>query len=61
MVGESGCGKSITALTIMDLLPLNARVASGSIVLDGQEITKLSHKERNALRGEKTGMIFRNR
>lgn len=58
MVGESGCGKSVTALTIMDLLPLNARVASGSIVLDGQELTGLSHKERNALRGEKAGMIF---
>lgn len=58
MVGESGCGKSVTALTIMDLLPLNARVASGSIMLDGQELTALSHKERNALRGEKAGMIF---
>ncbi len=58
MVGESGCGKSVTALTIMDLLPLNARVESGNIKLDGQELTALTHRERNALRGEKMGMIF---
>ncbi len=58
MVGESGCGKSVTALSIMDLLPVNAHVASGSIVLDGQELTTLSHRARNALRGEKAGMIF---
>jgi oligopeptide/dipeptide ABC transporter ATP-binding protein len=58
MVGESGCGKSVTALTIMDLLPLNANVVSGSIKLDNQELTVLSHKERKALCGEKMGMIF---
>ncbi len=58
MVGESGCGKSVTTLSIMDLLPNNGRVVSGSIKLGGQELTTLSSKERNELRGKKMGMIF---
>lgn len=58
MVGESGCGKSVTTLSIMDLLPNNGRVRSGSIKLNGQELTTLSSHERNALRGRQMGMIF---
>ena len=58
MVGESGCGKSVTTLAIMDLLPNNGRVVSGSIKLNGQELLGLSSKERNALRGKQMGMIF---
>ncbi|MCR4884079.1 MAG: ABC transporter ATP-binding protein [Clostridiales bacterium] len=58
MVGESGCGKSVTTLTIMDLLPNNGRVVSGSIKLNGQELTTLSSRERSALRGKRMGMIF---
>ena len=58
MVGESGCGKSVTTLSVMDLLPNNGRVVSGSIKLNGQELTELSPKERNALRGKQMGMIF---
>lgn len=58
MVGESGCGKSVTTLSIMDLLPNNGRVVSGSIKLGGQELTSLSSRERNELRGKKMGMIF---
>ena len=58
MVGESGCGKSVTTLSVMDLLPLNGRVVSGSIKLNGQELTTMSAKERNSLRGKKMGMIF---
>ena len=58
MVGESGCGKSVTTLSVMDLLPLNGRVVSGSIKLNGQELTSLTHKERSALRGKQMGMIF---
>ena len=46
MVGESGCGKSVTTLSVMDLLPLNGRVVSGSIKLNGQELTTMSAKER---------------
>lgn len=58
MVGESGCGKSVTTLSIMDLLPLNGKVISGSIKLDGTELTTLGKKQRNAIRGKKLGMIF---
>lgn len=58
VVGESGCGKSVTTLCIMDLLPNNGRVVSGSISLNGTDLTKLSKKERNSYRGKKMGMIF---
>ena len=58
MVGESGCGKSVTTLSVMDLLPLNGRVVSGSIKLNGHERTTMSAKEHNSLRGKKMGMIF---
>lgn len=58
MVGESGCGKSVTTLSIMDLLPNNGRVVSGSIKLNGRELTALSPKERGAIRGKQMGMIF---
>ena len=58
MVGESGCGKSVTTLSIMDLLPGNGRVVSGSNKLNGQELTTMSPRERNAVRGKQMGMIF---
>lgn len=58
MVGESGCGKSVTTLSVMDLLPNNGRVVSGSIKLNGEELTSMPKKARNALRGKKMGMIF---
>ena len=58
MVGESGCGKSVTTLSIMDLLPGNGRVVSGSIKLNGQELTTMPARERSALRGKQMGMIF---
>ena len=58
MVGESGCGKSVTTLSVMGLLPNNGRVVSGSIKLNGQELTTMSPKELNALRGKQMGMFF---
>ena len=58
MVGESGCGKSVTTLSVMGLLPNNGRVVSGSSKLNGQELTTMSPKELNALRGKQMGMIF---
>src|SRR4051794_28717438 len=45
VVGESGCGKSMTALSIMRLLPLAARVSEGTIEFDGQDLLKLSGRE----------------
>jgi len=58
MVGESGCGKSVTALALMDLLPNNGKVTGGSIRLAGQEIAGLSRRERGSLRGKQMGMVF---
>jgi peptide/nickel transport system ATP-binding protein len=57
LIGESGCGKSITALALMGLLPEGARVA-GSIRFDGQELTTLGEPALCALRGGRIGMIF---
>jgi len=57
LIGESGCGKSITALTLMGLLPEGARV-SGSIKLDGRELVGLDEGSWCALRGRRIGMVF---
>jgi peptide/nickel transport system ATP-binding protein len=57
LIGESGCGKSITALALMGLLPEGAKVA-GSIRLAGQELTTLDEAALCALRGAKMGMVF---
>ena len=57
LIGESGCGKSITALALMGLLPEGARV-SGSIRLGGQELTQLNETAMCQLRGHRMGMVF---
>lgn len=57
LVGESGCGKSLTAMALMGLLPEGARV-SGSIRLDGRELVGLDERGWSALRGDRIGMIF---
>ncbi len=57
LIGESGCGKSITALALMGLLPEGAQVA-GSIRLDGQELVGLSEAQWCGLRGNRLGMVF---
>jgi peptide/nickel transport system ATP-binding protein len=57
LIGESGCGKSITALALMGLLPDGAAVG-GSIRFDGQELTSLGEDAMCALRGGRIGMIF---
>ena len=58
IVGESGCGKSVTSLAIMDLLPVNGRVVDGKIKFKGEELTTLPQKKRREFRGNKIGMIF---
>lgn len=58
VVGESGCGKSVMTLSVMGLLPENGAVMEGSIKLEGKELTKLSDREMNRVRGAKIGMIF---
>ena len=59
IVGESGCGKSVTSLSIMRLVdPTTGRYEGGSILFDGQDILKLPEKEMQKLRGNKISMIF---
>ncbi len=57
LVGESGCGKSMTVMALMGLLPENAEVA-GSIRFDGEELTTKSDGEMGRIRGDRIGMIF---
>lgn len=59
IVGESGCGKSMTALSIMGLLPKRvARFTAGSILLDGQDLTDMSTRQLRRIRGNEIAMIF---
>ena len=58
IVGESGSGKTMTALSLMGLLPQGGRVSSGSIFLDGQDLTTMPLHAKRKLRGTKVGMIF---
>ena len=58
MVGESGCGKSVTTLSVMGLLPENGAVRSGSIKLCGEQLLGMSPRQLGQVRGKKMGMIF---
>jgi peptide/nickel transport system ATP-binding protein len=59
IVGESGCGKSVTALSILRLIPAQAgRIVGGSVKFDGTELTTLSDGEMRAIRGHKISIIF---
>jgi len=58
LVGESGCGKTMTALSIMRLVPLPGRIAGGAIAFDGRDLLGLSDREMRAVRGAKIAMIF---
>ncbi len=59
LVGESGCGKSVTALSILRLLPIPpARVEGGTIFFDGIDLLKIPEKEMRSLRGRAISMVF---
>ena len=59
LVGESGCGKSMTSLAIMGLLPVPpAKIVGGAIKLEGRDLTKLSERKMQAVRGREVGIIF---
>ena len=58
IVGESGCGKSVTSMSILQLLSSNARISGGSIKLDGKELIGLPEKEMCKIRGNDIAMIF---
>lgn len=58
VVGESGCGKSLTALAIMGLLPRQAKVTSRHFLFEGEDLSKVSEPRRASLRGDQMAMIF---
>jgi peptide/nickel transport system ATP-binding protein len=59
IVGESGCGKSVTALSIMGLVPQPpGRIAGGEILFEGRDLLKLAPAQLRALRGDRISMIF---
>ena len=58
LVGESGCGKSMTALALMRLLPENGRVTGGEVRLDREDLLALPEAGMRAVRGGRIGMIF---
>ena len=58
LVGESGCGKSVTSLSVMRLVARPGRIEAGEILFDGQDLLKLSEDEMRKIRGDRISMIF---
>jgi oligopeptide/dipeptide ABC transporter ATP-binding protein len=59
LVGESGCGKSVTALSIMGLIPKPpARIVSGSVLFEGRDLVQLKDRQLEEIRGKEIAMIF---
>jgi oligopeptide/dipeptide ABC transporter ATP-binding protein len=58
LVGESGCGKSVTCHAVLGLLPSNGRVTGGRILFEGRDLAALSERELERLRGREVAMIF---
>lgn len=58
VVGESGCGKSVTMLSLLKLLPPSARITNGSAMFNGVDLLKMNDKEIRKVRGAQIGMIF---
>lgn len=58
IVGESGCGKSVTSLSILQLINKPGKVVNGEVLFNGTDLTKLSEKQIRKVRGNKISMIF---
>ncbi|HEY3115744.1 MAG TPA: ABC transporter ATP-binding protein [Chloroflexota bacterium] len=58
LVGESGCGKSITALSTINLVPNPGRIVEGEVLFDGQDLLKLTNDQIRKIRGNDVSMIF---
>lgn len=58
LVGESGCGKSVTSLSIMGLVAHPGRIVAGEVLFDGQDLTNMKQEKLRRMRGEQMSMIF---
>ena len=58
VVGESGCGKSMTMKAVMQILPKNARITDGQVLFHGKDLSKYSDRRMEKLRGSDISMIF---
>src|SRR5919198_1167631 len=58
LVGESGCGKSVTSLSIMRLVPPPGRIEAGSVTFEGRDLLKLRSEQMRSIRGQQLAMIF---
>src|SRR5262245_61561792 len=59
LVGESGCGKSISALSLLKLIPIPpGRIVSGEVLFDGEDIMKLEESDIRKIRGNRISMVF---
>ncbi|MEA5084715.1 MAG: ABC transporter ATP-binding protein [Lachnospiraceae bacterium] len=58
VVGESGCGKTVMSKAVLKLLPKNSKIKTGSIVIDGEDITGYSESKMRSLRGSVVSMVF---
>jgi peptide/nickel transport system ATP-binding protein len=58
IVGESGCGKTMTALSVMRLLPGGGHITGGRVMLDGTDLVSLSQSQMEHVRGNQIGMVF---
>lgn len=60
LIGESGCGKTLTALSILRLTPPQSRIVEGEILFEGKDLLKCSYSQLRNIRGKKISMIFQN-
>ncbi|MDQ3493433.1 MAG: ATP-binding cassette domain-containing protein, partial [Chloroflexota bacterium] len=58
LVGESGCGKSVTSLSILGLINPPGRIEAGEVIFDGEDLLKLPEKRLRSIRGDRIAMIF---
>jgi peptide/nickel transport system ATP-binding protein len=58
LVGESGCGKSVTSFSILRLVGYPGKIVSGEIMFDGHDILKMTNQEITTMRGDRISMIF---
>src|SRR5215475_13111037 len=58
LVGESGCGKTMTARSVVRLLPAGGAITAGSVMLAGTELTGLAERDMQTIRGNDVGMVF---